>query len=101
MTEFKWVLEEVVGAIHSMLLSVYGGPTGIRDELMLQSALAWAPQKFAYAPEADHFDLAAVYIFGLARNTLLLMEIRESHLRSAYCFWNLMVMILLPLKRIR
>jgi death-on-curing protein len=62
------VLEEVVRAIHTMLLSVHGGPTGIREELMLQSALARAPQKFAYVPEADHFYLAAAYSFGLARN---------------------------------
>ena len=36
MTEPKWVLEEVVRAIHTMLLSEHGGATGIRDEAMLQ-----------------------------------------------------------------
>jgi death-on-curing protein len=35
---------------------------------VLQSALARTPQKFSYVPEADHFDLAAAYSFGLARN---------------------------------
>ena len=68
MTEPKWVLEEVVLAIHTMLLSEHGGATGIRDEAMLQSALSRAQQKFAYEPEAKLFDLAAAYSFGLVRN---------------------------------
>ena len=68
MTEPKWVLEEVVRAIHTMLLSEHGGATGIRDEAMLQSALSRPLQKFAYEPEVNHFDLAAAYSFGLAKN---------------------------------
>jgi death-on-curing protein len=68
MMEPKWVLEEVVLAIHTMLLSEHGGATGIRDEAMLQSALSRAPQKFAYEEDASHFDLAAAYSFGLAKN---------------------------------
>jgi death-on-curing protein len=35
---------------------------------MLESALSRSLQKFTYEPEVSHFDLAAAYSFGLARN---------------------------------
>ena len=39
MTDAKWMLEAVVRAIHTILLSEHGGAAGIRDKAMLQSAL--------------------------------------------------------------
>lgn len=68
MIEPKWVLESVVLAIHTMLLSEHGGASGVRDEALLKSALARAHQKFAYEPLATHFDLAAAYSYGLVKN---------------------------------
>lgn len=68
MSEPKWVLLEVVNAVHQMLLAEHGGGTGIRDQELLASALARAKQKHNYEPESSFFDLAASYSFGLAKN---------------------------------
>ncbi len=68
MIEPKWVLENVVLAVHTMLLSEHGGASGVRDEALLKSALARAQQKFAYEPLTTSFDLAAAYSFGLVKN---------------------------------
>lgn len=68
MKEPIWVLDDVVLAIHSMLLAEHGGGSGIRDSSMLDSALARAKQKISYEPNASIFDLAAAYSFGIAKN---------------------------------
>ncbi len=64
----KWILEEVVKAIHGMVLSEHGGSEGVRDITLLESALSRAPQKFAYNNKATVFELAAAYSFGIAKN---------------------------------
>ena len=68
MSEPKWVLLDVVSAVHQMLLAEHGGGTGIRDQELLASALARAKQKHNYEPQSSIFDLAASYSFGLAKN---------------------------------
>ena len=58
---------EFVEALHAEQLRLHGGASGVRDAGMLESALARPLQKEAYgAPEI--FDLAAAYIFGIAKN---------------------------------
>ncbi|MCB1984035.1 MAG: type II toxin-antitoxin system death-on-curing family toxin [Burkholderiales bacterium] len=64
----KWVLREVVIAVHQMLLAKHGGLSGIRDEALLDSALARPQQCFSYNDTLTVPDLAAVYSYGLARN---------------------------------
>lgn len=68
MTEPVWVLPELVQAIHQTLLAEHGGLPGIRDQALLESALARPQQKAAYDDAASIFELAASYSFGLARN---------------------------------
>ena len=68
MKEPKWVLDEVVLAVHSMLLNEHGGGTGIRDDALLHSAITRPKQKFSYEPEIHIFALAAAYSFGIAKN---------------------------------
>jgi death-on-curing protein len=63
-----WVLPEIVSAVHQMLLAEHGGLPGIRDEGLLESALARPQQKFAFEQNVSIFDLAAAYSYGLARN---------------------------------
>lgn len=55
-------------AIHIDQLREHGGLPGVRDENVLESALARPQQKWHYEPEADLASLAAAYAFGLARN---------------------------------
>jgi death-on-curing protein len=52
----------------SPLLANFGGPPGIRDEGLLDSALARPRNTYAYRPESTLADLAASYAFGLAKN---------------------------------
>jgi death-on-curing protein len=58
----------VVDAIHNDQLREHGGLAGIRDENVLESALARPQQKWHYETNADIPMLAAAYAFGLVRN---------------------------------
>ena len=68
MKEPTWVLDEIVQAAHSLLLTEHGGNTGIRDTALLESALSRPKQKFNYDPNSTIFELAAAYSFGIAKN---------------------------------
>lgn len=62
-----WLTREECLALHDMMLSDYGGASGIRDENLLLSALARPEQIWAYG-KPDLFDLAAAYAAGIVRN---------------------------------
>ena len=55
-------------AIHADQLRQHGGLAGVRDENVLESALARPRQKWAYEGEPDAAVLAAAYAFGFVRN---------------------------------
>ena len=63
-----WVLEDVVVAVHHLLLAEHGGLSRIRDETLLDSALTRPRQRFVYDDKLSIFDLAASYSFGLSKN---------------------------------
>ena len=67
MIEPVWLDAEIMIDIHAEQLAIFGGPEGLRDRGLLESALARAPNKFAYG-ETDISVLAAAYAFGLSRN---------------------------------
>lgn len=58
---------EFVEALHAEQLRLHGGVPGLRDEGMLESALARPLQKDAYG-NPDLYDLGAAYLFGIAKN---------------------------------
>jgi len=67
MTEPLWLdLAEVVD-LHAEQLSVFGGPDGIRDPGLLESALMRPVNRWHYG-ETDLAVLAASYAYGLAKN---------------------------------
>jgi death-on-curing protein len=66
-TEPVWLSVDLVMAIHDEQLARFGGPPGLRDQGLLESALARPINKHAYGTE-DLSALAASYGFGLARN---------------------------------
>ena len=68
MKEPDWILQDTVVAVHQMLLAEHGGLPGIRDETLLNSALARPQQRFAYTSNVSIFELAASYSYGLAKN---------------------------------
>lgn len=65
--EPEWLEVGIVLDFHSEQLALFGGPDGIRDIGLLESALAPPVNKFAYG-ERDITALAAAYGFGIARN---------------------------------
>ena len=67
MTEPLWLPVDLVQDIHSEQLALYGGPEGLRDAGLLESALMRPVNRFAYG-ETDLAALAAAYAFGIARN---------------------------------
>ncbi|MBF4509049.1 MAG: type II toxin-antitoxin system death-on-curing family toxin [Aeromicrobium sp.] len=67
-SEPRWVSRVVVDAVHVDLIRTHGGMPGVRDEDLLESALARPRQRWAYDASADLAVLAASYGFGLARN---------------------------------
>ena len=58
-----------VKAIHAEVLAAHGGSAGLRDEALLESAVA-APQAtmMGEALIADPIEVAAAYLFYLCRN---------------------------------
>lgn len=64
-----WIEKTLALAIHERQLAEHGGGTGVRDEALLDSALARPQQLFAYGdPPPDLAALAASLAYGLARN---------------------------------
>ncbi len=66
--EPRWLTRAMVVALHGESLAMFGGTQGIRDEGLLESALARPRNLLAYDPDADLAALAAAVGFGLARN---------------------------------
>jgi death-on-curing protein len=64
---WEFLTRRVVEAMHAEQLRRHGGAQGLRDENALESALSRAENKAAYG-EPDIYELAAAYVFGLARN---------------------------------
>ena len=67
MSEPVWIGDELVLAIHDRQLVEHGGAEGLRDEALLQSALARPLNHFAYE-STDVVDLAAKYTAGIVQN---------------------------------
>ncbi|RZA10017.1 MAG: type II toxin-antitoxin system death-on-curing family toxin, partial [Proteobacteria bacterium] len=64
-----WITRALALSIHERQLSEHGGAGGVRDEILLESALARPQQLFAYGnPPPDLVELTASLAYGLARN---------------------------------
>jgi len=63
-----WIERRDVLAIHDRLLSLHGGAGGVRDQGLLESALARPRQHHAYARSSDIVQMAALYTAGIVRN---------------------------------
>lgn len=64
----KWLRKDAIIMVHQKTLLEQGGAPGIRDEGLLESALARPINILEYALEPNLFDLAAAYGFGIASN---------------------------------
>ena len=67
MKEPYWLTREECLALHDMMLSQYGGIAGVRDEHLLESALARPRQLLAYG-KPSMAEMAAAYAAGIVKN---------------------------------
>lgn len=68
MTTWVWLDGRDARAVHERSLMLHGGAAGVRDEGLLESALARPQQLAAYGDSADVIDLAAAYTYGIVKN---------------------------------
>ncbi len=67
MSDPTWVSRETALALHTLLIDQFGGLDGVRDDGLLDSALARPQQALAYATPTLA-ELAAAYAHGIVRN---------------------------------
>jgi death-on-curing protein len=66
--ELRWISKKALLLLHEESLAEFGGARGLRDEDLLESALARPQNAYAYRPKITIAELAASYAFGLAKN---------------------------------
>ena len=67
MAAWHWIDKQALLLLHDESLATHGGASGIRDEGLLDSALARPINLMAYG-QPDIAELAAAYASGLVRN---------------------------------
>lgn len=63
-----WVLVQALKVLHERSLALHGGPSGVRDEGLLESALERPANRFHYDGVDDLLDLAATYAVAISSN---------------------------------
>ncbi len=67
MNQPKWVRRDGVLVVHDRQIQLFGGQYGLRDESLLESAIAQSKNFYAYE-DADMIRLAAAYGYGICQN---------------------------------
>lgn len=86
--EFRWITREIALAAHARSLRDHGGAEGVRDDGMLESALA-RPQNLAAYGAPSVFELAAALAYGLAKNHPFVDGNKRTAFLCAYVFLGL------------
>jgi death-on-curing protein len=87
-SQWRWINRAVLVAVHDMQLAEHGGGAGLRDDHLLESALAKPHNLAAYA-EPDAAALAASYGYGLSRNHAFIDGNKRTGLVAAELFLGL------------
>jgi death-on-curing protein len=88
MSGWKWVNRKVLLLLHDESLAEHGGASGLRDEGLLDSALA-RPLNLALYEEPDVARLAASYGVALAKNHAFV----DGNKRAAFLAIGLFLML--------
>ena len=85
----KHLTVEAVKAIHGEVLAAHGGAAGLRDETLLESAVA-APQASMMGRSliSDPFEIAAAYLFYISRNHPFLDGNKRTALAACLVFFE-------------
>ena len=88
MSEWRWINRQVLLLLHDESLVEHGGAGGLRDEGLLDSALA-RPVNLALYEQPDAAGLAASYGVGLAKNHAFI----DGNKRAAFLAVGLFLML--------
>lgn len=88
MTEPRWVDRKALEILVGEALETHGGLSGIRDEGLLESALARPRNQHAYGADDVH-ELATAYASGLIRNHPFLDGNKRAGFLAAALFLDL------------
>ena len=84
-----WIDKRALLLLHEESLAMFGGARGMRNEGLLDSALARPLDKFLYEEVRDLAGLAAAYGFGIVSNHAFV----DGNKRAAYLAMGLFVAI--------
>jgi death-on-curing protein len=88
LTDWRWLTARDVAAIHAELLAQFWGPAGLRDEGLLESAVARPRHVDGYGSPSV-FELAAAYAFGIVRNYPFVDGNKRTALVASFVFLEL------------
>ena len=89
MTEPVWLLKPAILAVHNLLIARFGGPEGVRDESLLDSALARPANLHHYEDCTELPRLAAAYAAGIIRSHRFVDGNKRTGFMAAYIFLDL------------
>jgi death-on-curing protein len=84
-----WLTRPIIAMIHAAQIAEHGGALGVRDEALIESALARPQNKWQYEPDADLFRIAAAYGYGLTKNHGFIDGNKRVGYMAAYVFLGL------------
>ena len=88
MKEPRWLGTTAIHTMHEELIAEHGGSSGVRDNGLLESALARPQNLIAYG-NPSLAEMAASYAFGIARNHPFVDGNKRTALMAAYVFLGL------------
>ena len=88
MKQWRWLETDELAAIHNELIAEFGGPPGLRDRALLESAAA-RPKHLGSYEDPSAFELTAAYAFGVARNHPFVDGNKRTALVAAFTFLEL------------
>ena len=89
MKEPVWISKKALLLLHEESLAEFGGSRGIRDDGLLDSALARPQNTYAYNPDSTIYELIASIAYGLAKNNAFV----DGNKRAAFMSIGLMLAI--------
>ena len=84
----RWLTLPIVLALHARSLADHGGGVGVRDQGLLEGALA-TPRNAAAYGEPTVFDLAAGYLVGIGRAHAFVDGNKRTAFFASYVFLGL------------
>ena len=84
--KWRWIDKRLLMLLHDETLAEHGGSSGLRDEGLLESALARA-QNLAAHGKPDAAELAASVAFGLAKSHPFIDGNKRAAFLRSGCSW--------------